>query len=293
MTNKNPRPRAKERACDTSVKRTLAYRAVFKYPLTFHQLSTYLISKRDFEHDFFTKSVRRLVKKKHIKTKDETYYLPGVRPLSWQARFKNTQELLAHAMPAIKLIGKIPWIKMIGITGSVATFNAKPEDDIDLFIVTQKNRVWITRFFVFLILKSLGMYAQGKKNKRKLCCNLFIDESEMMWAKEKQNVYVAHEIVHLMPVVNKSDTYFEFIGKNKWALKHFPNFKIHIEDSEKNNYEGSRLVDFVDNHLHKLQLNYMKNKKTKEITTKKLIHFNKNDHTRRIISEYKRNLKSL
>ena len=42
---------------------------------------------------------------------------------------------------------------MIAITGSVANYDAEENDDIDLLIVTEKNRLWITRGFVFLILK--------------------------------------------------------------------------------------------------------------------------------------------
>jgi hypothetical protein len=81
-----PRPRAKEKACDRAVQRTLAYSSVFKYPLSKHQLYTFLITRKKYEPDFFEKSLRRLVKGDSIKAKNGKYYLPGVRPVSWKLR---------------------------------------------------------------------------------------------------------------------------------------------------------------------------------------------------------------
>lgn len=294
MASKNPRPRAKEKACDRSIKRTLAYSAVFQYPMSEYQLYTFLITKNNYDHDFFITSLRRLVKKKHVKAKDGKYYLPGVRPVSWKLRYKYSQDLIDEAQASIRLLAFIPWIKMVAVTGAVASHNAVKDDDVDVLIVTEKNRLWISRFFVFFILKVIGKYAQRGENNRKLCCNLFTDESGMKWGKHKQNVYVAREMLSIQPLFDKDDTYFKFVQTNSWALKYFSNYKMEFPSSySPKDLRKSRLVNLFEDLLRKFQLNYMKNKKTTEITTKHFIHFNTHDHSKEILAEYKNNLSDI
>lgn len=288
MASEKSRPRAKEKACDRAIQKTLSYRAVFSYPVSRFQLYTFLITKKDFEEKFFKKSLRRLVKKDHIKAKDGKYYLPSIRPVSWKLRDKYSQELLSETKTAIDMLKIIPWIKMLAVSGAVAVNNAAKDDDIDIFIISQKNRLYLTRFFTFLILKITNKYAQGKKQKRKLCCNLYVDETNIKWEKNKRNIYIAHEVLNLHPLIERDEMYFKFIKENSWALKYFKNWQITFPSkfTDKNSSQ-SKLVDFMESVLRKLQLNYMKKKKTTEITTKDLIHFNKHDHTEKILEAYR------
>ena len=288
---KNPRPRAKEKACDRAIKRTLAYSSVFNYPVSVFQLYTFLITRKDFEYDFFQKSLRRLVKSGNVKAKNGKYYLPGMRPVSWKLRSKYSKDLMKETTVGVNLLKNIPWIKMIAVTGAVAARNAAKDDDIDVMIVTEKNRVWITRFFTYLILKIIGMYGHGKRDKKKFCCNLFLDESAMRWGKGKQNIYIAREFLNMHPLYNKNDTYLKCLEENSWALKHFYNYKVEFPKKYvEKSLNKSKIVDVLENVARKMQLNYMRSKKTTEITTKHLIHFNKNDHSSKILSEYKESL---
>jgi hypothetical protein len=288
MVTKRSRPRAKEKACDRAVQKTLSYRAVFNYPLSRYQLYTFLITKKKFDEKFFNKSLRRLVKKDHIKAKNSKYYLPSVRPVSWKLRDKYSQELLKESQLAIKMLKSIPWIKMLAVSGAVAANNASKDDDIDIFIITQKNRLYTTRFFTFLILKIINKYAQGKKQERKFCCNLFVDETNIRWGKEKQNIYIAHEIVGVHPLIERDEMYFKFMKANSWALKYFKNFHLELPGKfSSTTTEQSKFVDMLEDALRALQLKYMNKKKTTEITKKDLIHFNKNNHAEEILEKYR------
>jgi len=293
-SSENPRPRAKEKACDRAIKRTLAYSSVFNYPVSIYQLYTFLITRKNYEYDFFHKSLRRLVKSKKIKAKNGKYYLPGMRPVSWKLRSKYSKDLMKETVLGVNLLKNIPWIKMITVTGAVAARNAAKDDDIDIMIVTEKNRVWLTRFFTYFILKIIGKYGHGKRDKRKFCCNLFVDESAMKWGKAKQNIYIAREFLSMHPLYDRDNTYLKCLDENSWALKHFYNYKIEFPKKHVGRFlNKSKIVDGIENLVRKAQLNYMKSKKTTEITTKHLIHFNKNDHTSGILSEYKERLSGI
>jgi len=117
-----------------------------------------------------------------------------------------------------------PGIKMIAITGSVAANNCKEEDDIDIMIVTAKNALWVVRP-LFLILLSLFFIRRKRGNnhhlKDQFCLNLWLDESAITLAKEKRNLYTAHEVLQIIPLLNKDKTYEKFITKNSWTKEYF------------------------------------------------------------------------
>lgn len=291
MSNQNnkPRERAKERACDFSIKDTLRYRAVFKYPMSFYQLSTFLICKKGFDYEFFKKELKKLCKKNSVRIKDDTYYPPSIKPLSWEVRSKYSLEHLKQMQYVFKILESIPWVKLLAVTGAVAAFNADKKDDVDIFIICAKNRMWLTRFFVVLFLKAVNRYRTEKEPNGKICPNIYVDETNMEWEEEKRNIYTAHEIMMMRPVINRGDTYFKFMQKNKWAFSHFGNFKMNFWEKYKTQKRRqSRLVDLLEKIFMKVQLRYMKKHQTTEIATKNFIHFNKYDWSEKILDSYKK-----
>lgn len=285
---KMPRERANERACDAAIEKTLAYRAVFKYPLSQYQLYTYLISKKSFSMDFFKKELSKMVKKDYIESKDNVYFSKSIRPVSWELRVRYSSESLQKNNPIFKLISSIPWVKLIGVTGSVAAYNADRNSDIDMFIITEKNRVWITRGLVALILRQLGKYATSGE-AGKICPNLFIDETALTWEQNKQTIYTAHEIAMMQPLFQRDNMYFRFIKANHWIFSWFPHFKIDTAIKEEPT-TNSFFIDFLEVLARKLQLTYMKKKKTHEITNHNVIHFNKNDNSSWILDKFEKNI---
>ena len=290
--NSRPRPRAKEKACDTAIKNTLAYRAIFKYPMSFYQLSTFLITDRVLDYEIFSKELSKLCKNRSVKVKGSKYFLTGFKPVSWSLRIKQSQEQINKIMPIIKLLEIIPWIRLCAITGSAAAYNLSTKDDIDIFIITKPKRLWITRFFTVLLLKISGKYRSDESPWGKICPNIFLDETRMEWDKEKQNVYVAHEILMMHPVINREDVYFKFLNSNTWIYKYFANLvpekgKFSVKNESK--IARSKLIDFFEDSLRTLQYLYMRKKKTNEIIKKDFIHFNKADSTKNILNQYESN----
>jgi len=271
-----------------SLSKTFAYSAIFKYPLSFYQLCTYLIEPptKKLNYKTIKKDLDRLVKKRKVRHKNGKYSFPSRKTVAWKKRGDTSQQLLERNRKVFDVLKSIPWIKTVGVTGSVAAYNAQRNSDIDIFIITAKNRVWITRGFMFVILKILNKYPQKGMDTDKLCPNILLDEGDLEWPKEYQNMFTAHEIVFMQPLVDKKESYFRFISKNKWISKYI-RFTSHIPKSDFRVRKGSLIVNLVDNLAMKIQLNYMKRRKTKEITTKNFIHFNKKDDSIEILDRYK------
>jgi predicted nucleotidyltransferase len=62
--------------------------------------------------------------------------------------YKKTEKYL-------KFIKWIPGLRMVGIGNSVSMNSASKNSDIDLLIVTDKNRMWLVRILVTLIFQIL------------------------------------------------------------------------------------------------------------------------------------------
>jgi hypothetical protein len=287
-----PRERANERNCDNAIKQTLAYRSVFRYPLTFYQLATFLVANKPYKYDFFVKELNKMVKKEHIGYKDGKFYLRGTKPVSWDTRLKKSAEMYAEATKTLKLLEIIPWIKMVCITGSLAAYNADKSSDIDIFVVTEKNRLWLTRGFVGMLLKIIHAYVTVDGEPGKICPNLYVDESKLEWPNNKQNVYTAHEIVMMQPVLNRDNTYFKFFKTNGWIVRYFPNFKIEQSFTHAKNKNKENLVSKIEKFARVLQLKYMQKRKTVEITEPHFAHFRKHDNAERIIEEFSKTSKT-
>jgi predicted nucleotidyltransferase len=228
-----------------------------------------------------------MAKKNYIQTKGGKFYLNSIKPVSWELRKKYTEQILAENKHIFDLLKTIPWIKLLGVTGSVAAYNADKRSDIDIFIITSKNRLWLTRGFTALLLKIVNAYVRVDAEPGKICPNLFIDESYLTWPPEKRNVYTAHEICMLQPIFQRDDAYFRFLKANDWVKKYFPNFVLDYPEAFKVKSKKS-IVDEIEKYVMGLQISYMRKKKTKEITEKHIIHFNKHDNGPRILEAFKK-----
>lgn len=276
-----------------AVLKTLAYSGVFKYPLSAAQIYTNLISQSHFSSKQIRKELKELVKEKIVAEKDNKYALNQVELVDIKERIRETELTVKRNKKIFEALENIPWIKMIAITGSTANYNNERDSDIDLLFVTAKNRVWLTRGFVFLFLKLMNKLPKNHK-AREICPNIFIDEKNLSWVKKKRNLYVAQNIISMQPIFVKDDMYFRFIHANSWIKSYYKNFKFLTSGKfSKPSSSESLFMNLIENLAMKMQLSYMKNKITTEVASKNLIHFNKNDNSKVILSKYKALLKSL
>lgn len=278
----------KLRECERAILNSLHYRSIFNASLTWHQLCTFLISDKVFSEKELKDAVRSLLDRGEISKSRSAFHSKHIKPHYWKYKSEKSKESLEEVIGILKLLERIKWIKMLAITGSVAAHNAQDDDDIDIFIITDADRLWLTRLFVALILKLTNRYPSEQSRKGKICPNIYIDSSQLAWDKKGQNVYVAHEILLMHPIVNRDDMYFRFIKANEWIFNFLPHSSMHLPKhfpKYKNKYR-SFYIDLLEQYVMSLQKWYMKKRKTQEITTKHVIHFNKGDHSSHILDSF-------
>jgi len=128
-----------------SILKTLAYFDLFRYPLTEDEIMSFLdqpIGKNELKSN-----LNILVLSKKIFKLDEFYSLQNDKLLVERRRKGNARAsyLLKKAETIVKRLYKFPYVRAIGISGSVSKNFADENADIDYFIITKANRLWIAK----------------------------------------------------------------------------------------------------------------------------------------------------
>jgi len=193
---------------------SINYHNKYDYPLSESELNKWT-ANFDFQN------IQKIVFKNSFYFVEKKEHLIHIR----KKREKYSKEKFLIAQKAASILSKNKYILFIGITGSLAMNNAKKSDDIDLMFIAKKNRLWIARFMVYLSLyknKIDVRKPKSKKEKNKLCLNLWLDESNLSF-ENKKNEFIAHEIAQVIPLFNKDKTYEKWLFVNKWILDYWPN----------------------------------------------------------------------
>ena len=281
---------------EEAILKTLLYSSLFDYPLKKEEIYNFLIDKKITKSDFAHALKSRKIP---VEFNKELYFLKGAKNLVAQRnlREKISGEKLEKAKKIIKKLSLIPTIKLIGISGTLAMKNCKENDDIDIFIISEKGLAWTTRLFTAILLKSMGVYRDknSKIHKDKICLNLVLDENNMSFASK--DLFTAHEIVQLLPIFERDGIYKEFISINEWVKKFLPN----VQAKNRTDFSKSaNLFDklfilvcgsiFLEKILKILQLSYMKKNITKERLEKGFIGLHPFDYKEHVLKNYQQKL---
>lgn len=213
---------------------------------------------------------------KNVVSRDGYYFLEGREGLIYKRLLRNriSSKKLSIAKRAVKILKLIPSIKMVALTGSLAMNNSADDGDIDFLIITKHNTLWSTRILTLLTFAFLRFpfrRSSDKNQKDKLCLNMWMDESDLVWENER-NIYTAHEILQTVPLLNKDKTFEKFILKNSWAQKYWPGALSSIKKVKKSNFDKNSSI--FEKLAYKLQYIHMSKKITREkiSATRALFH---------------------
>jgi len=225
----------------------------------------------------------KLTKKEIIKWqyKNKNKEVSGIKNKQRVQNEKYSQTKLILAKKTARLLSKITTVKFVGITGALAMNNAGENGDIDLIIITKADRLWITRLISYFVLSTMRYVLRKPRRSEEqnaLCLNMWLDESDLIWNKKDRNIYTAHEIAQIVPLVNVDNVYEKLLWKNKWILQYWPKAVIiktyRVKTINHNTYSITKLVEYLS---YKLQYHYMKKKMTREVATPTRALFHPND----------------
>jgi hypothetical protein len=197
---------------DRAILETLAYSAVFEYPLRLDELHRYLPVYA--ERDALTIRLKSLMGP--VGEKGGFYFLSGNDEFVHirRQREARSRRLIPYALRYGRILGALPFVRMAALTGSLAVFNASQNADFDYMLVAASGRVWTARAFALLFNRLTRMRGHT------LCPNLIVSENALAWSV--RDAYSAHELCQMIPV-SGMDTYRKLMQANDWVKDFLPN----------------------------------------------------------------------
>ena len=149
-----------------SLKKTLAYFDLANFPLTKEELYNFLWEPPTVSYPDFLLSLPEI--KMPIVEKNGYYFLSGREELveTRRCRLLISENKLKIARRVARIVRSVPFLKAIFVCNTVGAEQATEDSDIDFFIVTEKNRIWIARLWVTFL---LGLFRLRRVNNRILC----------------------------------------------------------------------------------------------------------------------------
>jgi hypothetical protein len=214
-----------------NILKTLAYFDVFNYPLTNEEVRRFL--PQTCNQLVVNEILYQLLRENRIYNLNNFYSLQNKPKLAEirMAGNKRAIRLLKIAKRAAKILSWFPFVESVAISGSLSKNYADEKADIDFFIITSANRLWIARTFMHIFKKFT--FLAGKQNW--FCMNYYIDEANMEIIEK--NIFTAMEIVTLMPMYG-INCFQKFIEANAWTKKYFtdPNIFLPVEPERKRRF---------------------------------------------------------
>jgi len=129
----------------------------------------------------------------------------------------SLQKLTSAGKFATTLVRLIPWVMTIAVTGSVAYGSAGKRDDIDLFIITKRNRLWLSIFFALVLVRVFQAFRLEPRHLLPFCMSYVHDEYGFRNETQKSvNPLFARELLKAVPLTGKSH-YRRVLEENGWV----------------------------------------------------------------------------
>lgn len=204
---------------------TLTYFNMFEYPLRKREIFLFL-GHPDETHEF-ENALSILINESAIYKIGEFYSLHNNFCLA-ERRVKGNDKavkMLKIADRAAGIISRFPYVRGVAVSGSLSKNFADDTADIDFFIITSGNRLWIARTFLHLFKKFTFLF----RMQHFFCMNYFIDDAEPVIVEK--NIYTATEIATLLPL-RGNDVFEKFYVANSWTKKFLPNNYMRISSAK-------------------------------------------------------------
>lgn len=200
---------------EQNILKTLAYFNIFQYPLSKEELL--LFHAQRSTQAVIDAALNILCNKGLVFRLDEFYSMQSNNTLAERRRngntFAVTQMRTAHK--AARILSRFPYVRGLAISGSLSKNFADESTDIDFFIITATDRLWIARTVMHLFYKLI--YFTGRQCW--FCMNYYVDLARLEIVEK--NIYTAIEIATLLPMQGK-EALDDFMFANEWIKKYYP-----------------------------------------------------------------------
>lgn len=201
-----------------AVLHTVVYADVFDYPLTASEIQRYLTGQAASIETVSAalQEAGSMPGLLNLNRAGEYYFLPGRDQIVATRRRREQAAcgLWPQALRYGRMLARLPFVRMLAVTGSLAMNNAEAGADLDYLVVTRPGRLWLCRALIL----ALGRVAalQGIR----LCPNYLLSECSLEFPQ--QTLYAAHELTQMVPL-SGLEVYNRIRAVNPWVRRFLPN----------------------------------------------------------------------
>jgi hypothetical protein len=292
---------------EESILSTLAYFDIFHYPLSAAEIAQFRTG--DPSDQLLEESLQSLLLKKKIFSLGEYYSLQNNPLLEYRRKEGNARAagLIQKAIRKGRFLQRFPFVRAVGISGSLSKNYADEKADFDFFIITAANRLWIARSFMHLFKK----FAILLGRQHFYCMNYYVDEDALELTD--RNIFSSIELKTLLPVSGYLHIQRLFKA-NPWADTWLPHCTYREPGKNDNGKPvlkrviefcfNNRLGNYLDNYLFQLTTRRWKKKeklgklnskgeKMLLLTGKHFAKSNPGDFQEKVLDMYAQKLRAL
>jgi len=203
---------------EEAILRTVSFFDVLGYCLTADEICHRLLGFRASSDEILL----GLAMCSTIETDGVYYFLKGRGEL---AKLRIDHQVYHREM--LKKVEKLRWIfsitpflKGVYVCNTLAMTQARPGSDIDVLVITRRNRLFIVRTCLLILTQLLGIRRYDNKVEGRLCLSFFVDEDHVDMSElllKPYDVYFAYWLLLLKPI-GKSPS---LLNSNDWMNNYF------------------------------------------------------------------------
>jgi hypothetical protein len=207
-----------------SILKVIAYFDLFNYPVSLEDIVYFLDTEA--EEYPVKRELDALIKEGCLFRTGPYYSLQNDPTLGDKRNDKRRRAdaLLQIAEKGARLLFQFPFVRGVFISGSLSKRCAEEKEDVDYFIVTSANRLWIARTIMHLFKKLT--YLRGHQHR--YCMNYYVDE-EALEIREK-NIFTATELITLIAASGNGGI-ISFFSANEWTTRFYPRYRYRNRES--------------------------------------------------------------
>jgi hypothetical protein len=198
-----------------SVLAAVVYADLFDYPLTTDELARYQVGT-SYSRERIAHALRNdpdlqtlLVERGGLYSLRDRPEIAGTRV----RRARSSRRIWRKARRYTWWAARMPFVRMVAVTGALAVDNIGAVPDIDLLVVARDGRVWLCRRALILCVRLARLFGDD------LCPNYIVSEADL--ELDQRDFYTAHELAQMVPVTGEA-VYRKMLGVNAWAARYLP-----------------------------------------------------------------------
>lgn len=163
-------------------------------------------------------------------------------------------------------------MRLVAVCNSLPMNMFKEGSDIDLCVITQKNRIFTARLGLTILTSIFALRRHGTKIANRFCLSFFADEENLRfssWALQPQDIYLAFWIQSLDPISGQREVFKKIVEENSEFLSDYFARPMNWDYFESTPSKIQKILEFllapsfIENTLKKWQMHRAEVKKSK------------------------------